>query len=676
MTHWTDTKNTQTIVTVILGLLALAHVLGASFVDARFHDPFWHAAIGRDILANGHSYFGPLVDNLSFTFTGTEYYSNYLFDVLLAWLLDIFGERGGFVALRMVCLALFVAALFGLWHLHRVDWRIATVVLPIILHFVSSRIVDRPELLFFAGVLTALILYKRALDDFSHRNMLLIAGFVLLWVNSHTPVFAYVIFFGLFVDKALQLYARKADCTWAMWTGWGCVVFLVGFANPTLEHFFFLMLTFDQSWFSHIREFSNTDPGIRTEYYVVLVGYVFLAGLLIYLKRFGYLVIVLVLGVQSFELARLFSYAGVTNFALLAIALSELDVVGKLKQAKLSIRYLTVMLGVGIFATFGFLLQGFLASVPVRYDRFFATQPVEVTAHLTTLPPGPVLNEYALGGYLSFAAGPDYPVYIDGRTNMLYPIEFYRTYRKLLEGSNTLVRETQDRNIAYAMFSNQYGYYLALRRTGLFGLEYLSDRFFLMKRGEGTFQTVGDYLFRPACWPGLDVIPDREFDSASQLPPGAPLRQLLEFMQTLRTNDNDAMAKYPSIRSDQSRRLLAFVALEQDRPKDLVVQLSGVHKKQVFDLVAMAYGLKRLDKHEQAELLLARTVEGQWQKAGTTIQEGEQFLVYLMLRWMQDEGPLEHLESGYMVRLAGKFQRLERPDIKADFAKVICSFYS
>jgi hypothetical protein len=52
-------------------------------------------------------------------------------------------------------------------------------------------------------------------------------------------------------------------------------------------------------------------------------------------------------------------------------------------------------------------------------------QAVEFIKH--NRPPGPMFNSYNWGGYLMFKLWPDYPVYIDGRTD-LYNDTFIRRY--------------------------------------------------------------------------------------------------------------------------------------------------------------------------------------------------------------------------------------------------------
>jgi hypothetical protein len=48
-------------------------------------------------------------------------------------------------------------------------------------------------------------------------------------------------------------------------------------------------------------------------------------------------------------------------------------------------------------------------------------------------PPGPMFNSYNWGGYLIFKLWPDYPIYIDGRTD-LYDDLFIRRYLRVVAG--------------------------------------------------------------------------------------------------------------------------------------------------------------------------------------------------------------------------------------------------
>jgi hypothetical protein len=57
-----------------------------------------------------------------------------------------------------------------------------------------------------------------------------------------------------------------------------------------------------------------------------------------------------------------------------------------------------------------------------------ASLPVDAVAYIQTeSPPGPLFNSYNWGGYLLFTLWPDYPVFVDGRTD-LYDDAFLRQY--------------------------------------------------------------------------------------------------------------------------------------------------------------------------------------------------------------------------------------------------------
>ncbi|MBI3286387.1 MAG: hypothetical protein HYZ65_16280, partial [Burkholderiales bacterium] len=63
------------------------------------------------------------------------------------------------------------------------------------------------------------------------------------------------------------------------------------------------------------------------------------------------------------------------------------------------------------------------------------TQPVLAADFLREAhPAGPMFNEYGWGGYLSWTLYPDYPIYVDGRTD-LYDEAFLLDYMQLASGA-------------------------------------------------------------------------------------------------------------------------------------------------------------------------------------------------------------------------------------------------
>jgi hypothetical protein len=75
------------------------------------------------------------------------------------------------------------------------------------------------------------------------------------------------------------------------------------------------------------------------------------------------------------------------------------------------------------------------AASPAANERFVAAQaPVEAVRFVQAArPPGPMFNAYNWGGYLTWSLYPDYPVYVDGRTD-LYDDTLLREYLATANG--------------------------------------------------------------------------------------------------------------------------------------------------------------------------------------------------------------------------------------------------
>ena len=97
-------------------------------------------------------------------------------------------------------------------------------------------------------------------------------------------------------------------------------------------------------------------------------------------------------------------------------------------QARLNL-VLIVLVLVGALAKIALVLK------PVAVAEAQAqTLPVEAVAYLNRArPPGPIFNTYNWGGYLIYAA-PEYPVYVDGRTD-LYGDSFLTRYLQVATGA-------------------------------------------------------------------------------------------------------------------------------------------------------------------------------------------------------------------------------------------------
>jgi len=81
----------------------------------------------------------------------------------------------------------------------------------------------------------------------------------------------------------------------------------------------------------------------------------------------------------------------------------------------------------------------------------------------TERPPGPMFNSYNWGGYLIFKLWPDYPVYVDGRTD-LYDDEFIRRYLKVMVAEEGWEQRLNDEGINLVLIESDSPLARFLRR--------------------------------------------------------------------------------------------------------------------------------------------------------------------------------------------------------------------
>jgi hypothetical protein len=103
-----------------------------------------------------------------------------------------------------------------------------------------------------------------------------------------------------------------------------------------------------------------------------------------------------------------------------------------------------------ILVAFAALMKIAYVALPTTANEATATiMPVEAVAWLNeNQPPGPMFNSYNIGGYLAFFA-PQYPVYIDGRTDLYrdFVLDYVQTmradegWREDLDGINLVIIE-------------------------------------------------------------------------------------------------------------------------------------------------------------------------------------------------------------------------------------------
>jgi len=99
---------------IVVAICALAFITAAACFEFLSPDLYWHLRLGHDLIHEG---LNPFVDHYSFTEAGSRVLMvPWLFEVLLAALVDIFHGAMGIVALRFLlwsCGLIFMFRLLG-----------------------------------------------------------------------------------------------------------------------------------------------------------------------------------------------------------------------------------------------------------------------------------------------------------------------------------------------------------------------------------------------------------------------------------------------------------------------------------------------------------------------------------------------------------------------------------
>jgi len=295
-------------------------------------DSFWHLKMGLDWLENNLSLWH---DHFSFTFNGEEISGTpYIFQVLLGLLVTQFGLYPGFEVFKLFGFLLAFSLVILFLRKLRSPVIVYLLVLPLIVVLLQLRSIVRPELISYSFSIIAIIIYYRANNKISTAGMLPIVALMLVWSNYHTSIFGYIIFFGFFIDLALEQIRLRVSIThWVKWLLWGLAVVAVGFLKPGFGHPVIGALTFAPEWKSLILEYKSSlfYQNIPAIYSLIVVSLVTLY-LLFRNRQFGLLFVSSLLIYYSVGMVRLVSPSGIVVLCVFAWAVSEFDVQSSLQQ--------------------------------------------------------------------------------------------------------------------------------------------------------------------------------------------------------------------------------------------------------------------------------------------------------------------------------------------------------
>ncbi len=615
-------NNHPAVITTAIFALGFAIFLYASFTEYVSYDAYWHLKMGQDLLGSGLS---PRVDHYSYTHAGQAIASlPYLFQILLATFVSAFGTPEGFQLIKFFSFILLMAAVYGFYREVKTPWYIIAVTLPYLFLFVMYRYShSRPEIFDNALVVLALVFYLKASASFSHRNLVAIAVLQLFWVNYHAPIIGYVIFFGLFLDKAIDILRQSPQAvTWQRWAGWGAVLFLIGFINPEFQHPLFSMLNVSGGWGQIVNELQNTAESVPNSslftLFFVVAAYLVIA--LAIQRQYGLALLSGIFAFQFWSAFSLVSMAGLVIFLLLAFSLSKVDFARVFKQISPAfanlLRFLTLVLAIsGVFLSASKAKEFHENS---NADDF----PVDIVSYLKETYPqgGRIFNRLRDGGYLLYQLSPEFKIYIDGRTNVLYPIDFTRRYVSLYsaESGQSMTPEVNRYGIDFAIFPLNLALPAVGDNSNPLAVEYVSKHFVLMTSAHNYFPLASRIMYFPMCWrsgyqPGLAD----EYKKAQQiLPPDSALTPILASLGKLNQSANAeaffAAMDNAEIRSAYQQRLLGYIALETNLVKQALHYFGAIEELDSLDLLMMAYAALNDQNYDATENLLLTVLSESW----------------------------------------------------------------
>jgi len=593
-------------------ILCLAVLVVTMRRDNLSLDSFWHLRMGIDWLQNGMT-FGR--DHYSFTFNGKEISSPpFMFQVLLGWLVSQFGLNTGFELYKLIAFLFTFSTVTFFLHRLRSPVVIYILTLPLLVVLLQMRSIVRPELISYGFAVVAIILYHRANNQITINSMLPIAGLMLIWSNYHTSsIFGFVIFFGLFLDLAIHQFRQNAPkSAWSMWLIWGLIVVAMGFINPSVSHPVIRALTFAPDWKNIITEY-QTDYQLRDipVIFSLLVASLGTIILLFRKRQFGLLLICLILGFSSIDMARLISPSGIVILCIFTWSVSEIDLQSAIEHISPALgRVLTGCLA--LVAICSLSTSIYFAYIYMLENQATTQFPEDVADYMVDHHiQGRIFNDYGVGGYLIYRLSPYSQVYVDGRANILYPLEHVHRYLFAKESVDLLGDEIEKYGIDLAILPNQRQYFALARETGSLGLDYVGNRFSLFREDKPNFPTLGTLLASPACWnPEMSLALEAEQDKAREiLPANSSLSQafMMFLVEYSRSEYKPALLK--SLQFDRpwppfKLRFTAYQALSNNLDLMAYDLFLAIPEKEFSDYLGAALTLARVGEWKKVEQIL------------------------------------------------------------------------
>lgn len=582
-------------------------------------DIFWHIGMGRDFIEKGMN---PFRDHYSFTFPNHPIILTPVpFQVFAYGLWKLLGENLGFAVLTGFLTLLPFLILSRKLFRERIQPVVYVFALAFAADALISRGFARPELIAPTALLAMRALCERAKRKGGGWAYLLPILLLWIWVNTHvTSIFGFVFVFAYLGGEAIDSILRR-DFKSAFRAGLllPAIAFGVGWLNPSWTHPVLFAWHTPKSWNSMIMEHAEVSFWAReTTHYLYWILCLGVGLFFVKKRRYDEVLLLIPLVGASISLGKTFS---ILVFSTLLVFAREIDLIVKGDSTLLirrSIRIPAMVLlclsaSIGIWVSIrerieteaadGFRELSFPRALVKNY----------LSAHLE---PSEIYAEHWVSGYLIYSLGDLVKIYIDGRTNILYPPEHMNRYIQSRIVPDILKSELKtwksDRVLAYLNArGNEVDLFETAVLTGSYSIEYEEENFVLLKRGETRFQAATKLMVLPDCWKDTDTIRliAEEKTAYSLLPVKSELGYFLahtgRFLNSASRSDFLKKANWPSFSSDRVLRLISIIAYRMGENEAVIRIINAMRQRMTRDILLSASARIRLGRFSQADEILS-----------------------------------------------------------------------
>jgi hypothetical protein len=397
-------------------------------------------------------------------------------------------------------------------------------------------------------------------------------------------------------------------------------------------------------------------------------------------RKFGILIISIVLIYFAIMMNRMVTPSGIVIVMMLANLLIEGNYFIRLKLIRNKIWtrtiwfVLLILIGVTLYSNVErarYYLrenQAFLGRYPTAMADYMQEN------HKS----GRIFNTYGMGGYLIYRLAPQNQVYIDGRTQILYPLEHMQRYKVVSKTGDPKVlrKELENYSVDQIIWRYSQSRHDLIQETGGFGLDFLDAHLVLYTRGASNFSLLGKLLSNPECWrPDMLSQLNTERQKMDDILPDYSALFPFANLVVGYSNAKDGKAFFDENIDgdkwfDEMRRFAGYRFLETGE-YDLVVNLlGGVELLNRKDFLASAFAKIMVGDIDMATQILEDFSNREWLR----LKPEETFIQYKLYQLLSLQRDLSTVEREISEALKVKLLDLGYADLGPEHVIDVGSF--